>query len=38
MMADKTGGIFCLAKDAASLRKTFLALEAGVRGLLAKGK
>jgi len=38
MMSQKTGGIFCLAKDAASLRKAFLALEAGVRGLLVKGK
>jgi len=38
MMSEKTGGIFCLAKDAASLRKVFLALEAGVRGLLVKGK
>jgi len=38
MMSEKTGGIFCYAKDAASLRKTFLALEAGVRGLLGAGK
>jgi Ca-activated chloride channel family protein len=38
MMSAETGGIFCLAKDAASLRKTFLALEAGARGLLTSGK
>ena len=38
MMSDGTGGVFVYAKDADSLRKTFLALEAGVRGLLAKGK
>ena len=37
-MSSKTGGVFCLAKDAASLRKTFLSLEAGARGLLGKGK
>lgn len=37
-MSAKTGGIFCLAKDAASLRRTFVALEAGARGLLGKGK
>lgn len=38
MMSEKTGGIFCLAKDAASLRRTFLSLEAGARGLLTGGK
>lgn len=37
-MSSKTGGVFCLAKDAASLRRTFLSLEAGARGLLASGK
>lgn len=37
-MSEKTGGIFCLAKDAASLRRTFMSLEAGARGLLGKGK
>lgn len=36
MMSDKTGGIFVHAKDADQLRKSFLALEAGVRGLLPK--
>jgi uncharacterized protein with von Willebrand factor type A (vWA) domain len=37
-MAEMTGGVFCLAKDAASLRRTFLSLEAGARGLLTRGK
>lgn len=37
-MSNATGGVFVLAKDAASLRKQFLALEAGARGLLPKGK
>jgi uncharacterized protein with von Willebrand factor type A (vWA) domain len=36
-IASKTGGVFCLAKDAASLRRTFMALEAGARGLLTGG-
>lgn len=38
MMSEKTGGVFVYAKDAASLRKTFLALEAGARGLLGSGR
>jgi hypothetical protein len=37
-MSSRTGGIFCLAKDAATLRRTFLLLEGKARGLLGKGK
>jgi len=33
-MSERTGGVFKEAKDAHELRKVFLALEAGVRGLL----
>jgi Ca-activated chloride channel family protein len=36
-IAKRTGGVMKEAKDAASLTKAFLALEAGVRGLLGKG-
>ena len=34
-IADETGGVLKEAKDAASLTKAFLQLEAGIRGLLA---
>lgn len=37
-MSEKTGGVYVLAKDAASLRRTFMSLEAGARGLLTGGK
>lgn len=36
LMSKMTGGVFVFAKDAHELRKAFLALEAGVRGLLPK--